>query len=472
MTDAEYGSFRALRTEPQRRQFIREFWERRDPLPATEENELERTFWERVRIADNNFSQDVKPGWKTERGKVFIVLGPPINYENDHILADIWGARRWVYDLGQIPSSLRGVLQESLGIPEGRRFVSLLVRAEAEGARAVGNAVAVRDSVLRPTQALTLAETLVRRIKDPDVLRQLGALMRVPEVIQRSDTDVEVATVFSPVPLQARVDFRPASQDRTDLTAVAITLGVPPGAQEGPTGKSRRLALSAKLTPLGGGEPVVLSGSFAPDPRPEQSSAGPSPTSVYQAMVYLPAGPYLLEAECQDAGRRMLGALRDAIDVPAFSGEDLLVSSLILSTRIEKIETPLLSLRLPFTQGAYSVVPRTTQRYMNGEDLMIFFEVFGAVPDAQGQRHMDLAYQFYLEDRGAWLPVGSSTLVADQEETAQAWNVTLHGWPSGRYRLEVTVKDTLTGRVSTRGTYFDVAPGGEPGLPPPSLSRS
>ena len=50
MTDAEYGSFRALRTEPQRRQFIREFWERRDPLPATEENELERTFWERVRI--------------------------------------------------------------------------------------------------------------------------------------------------------------------------------------------------------------------------------------------------------------------------------------------------------------------------------------------------------------------------------------------------------------------------------------
>jgi hypothetical protein len=168
----------------------------------------------------------------------------------------------------------------------------------------------------------------------------------------------------------------------------------------------------------------------------------------------------------------MLGALRDAIDVPAFTGTELLVSSLILSTRIEKIETPLLSLRLPFTQGAYSVVPRTTQRYMNGEDLTIFFEVFGAAPDAQGHHHMDLAYQFYLEDRGAWLPVGSSTLVADQEETAQAWNVTLHGWPSGRYRVEVTVKDTLTGRVSTRGTYFDVAPGGEPELPPPGLSRS
>ena len=240
--------------------------------------------------------------------------------------------------------------------------------------------VAVRDSVLRPTQALPLAEILVRRVKDPDVLRQLGTLMRVPEVVRHADPDVDVATVFTPLPLQARVDFRPAVETRPDLTAVAITLGIPVTAQTGPTGESRQVAIGARLTPLAGpGETITLSGTFAPDPRPEPAPGAAMPPRayqasprIYQAMVDLPPGPYLLEAECQDARRGTLGALRDAIDVPAFDPGGLLVSSLILSTRIDKIETPQISLRLPFSLGDYSVVPRTTQRYVNGEDLTIF----------------------------------------------------------------------------------------------------
>ncbi len=472
MTDAEYGQFRHLRSEDQRRRFIREFWERRDPLPATEENELERAFWERVRIADDHFSQDVKPGWKTERGKVFIVLGPPINYENDHILADIWAARRWVYDLGQIPTSLRGVLTESLGIPEGRRFVSLLVRAEAQGARSVQSGVAVRDSVLRPTQALPLAETLVRRVKDHDVLRQLGILMRVPDVVRRADPEVDVATLFTPVPLQARVDFRPAAASGAHRTAAAITLGVPASAQTGPTGQARRIAVSARLIPLRAtGEEISLSGSFAPDPRPDVPS-GSGHTGIYQAMVELPPGTWLLEAQCQDSERRMLGALRDAIEVPEFGNEGLRVSSLILSTRIDKIETPELSLRLPFSMGDYSVVPRTSQRYTTAEELTLFYEVFGAAADEAGRAHLDLAYQFYLDDKGDWLPVGSATLVRDQAEPAHAWNVPLKGWPSGRYRIEVTVRDRVGGTISSRATLFEVSPAGLAPSPAPDLTRS
>ena len=86
--------------------------------------------------------------------------------------------------------------------------------------------------------------------------------------------------------------------------------------------------------------------------------------------------------------------------------------------------------------------------------------MFGAVADASGRAHLDLAYQFYLEDKGAWIPVGSATLVDDQAEPAQAWSVPLHGWPSGSYRLEVIVRDRVSGVTAARGTLFEVAPSG------------
>src|SRR5262245_41453842 len=48
MTVSEYAAYHRLRSEDERRTFIRTFWDRRDPLPETPENELEREFWRRV----------------------------------------------------------------------------------------------------------------------------------------------------------------------------------------------------------------------------------------------------------------------------------------------------------------------------------------------------------------------------------------------------------------------------------------
>ena len=54
------------------------FWERRDPIPATPVNEFRDEFFERVRYATDQFSEPPGfPGWRTDRGEVYIVLGPP-----------------------------------------------------------------------------------------------------------------------------------------------------------------------------------------------------------------------------------------------------------------------------------------------------------------------------------------------------------------------------------------------------------
>ncbi len=65
--------------EDARRHFQDEFWARRDPTPATRGNELRREFARRVQFAQANFSTETQKGWESDRGRVFILLGPP-NY--------------------------------------------------------------------------------------------------------------------------------------------------------------------------------------------------------------------------------------------------------------------------------------------------------------------------------------------------------------------------------------------------------
>lgn len=463
MTNAEYLDYRRLRSDPQRSDFIRRFWQERDPLPDTEDNELEREFWRRVEVADSHFSQDVKPGWKTERGKVFIMLGPPDNFDHDHLLFDTWGASRWVYDFEGMPLRFRMVLQESLGIPAERRFVKLRVRAENAGARTVNDATAVQASILRPTDFLPLAETLSRRMPGPGALRDLGQVMRVPEVLERNRSHVDVTTVISLVPVQARVDFRPAFSSAPDRTTVAVTLGVTRSdlRRAGIVAPHPESAiLTGYLTSIDDEKRSISLSSFAPDPR---SDAWPtdSPAHVFQAVCEAQPGRYLLDVSYQDTDQRIMGSVRDMIDVPAFETKGLGVSSLVLASRLEKNEgVPAADAGTPFMLGAYRVIPRTRQSYPHDEPLLVFYEITGGWPGEDGRAHFDLSYQFYLEDAGAWLPVGPPIAIDDQTDAEQAFSVPLSGMPSGRYRLEVTVADRSAGAVSIRGTFFEISPSG------------
>ncbi|HDJ23260.1 MAG TPA: GWxTD domain-containing protein [Candidatus Aminicenantes bacterium] len=61
-----------------RGEFIRDFWARRDPDPSTPGNEYRQTYYTRLAIADRAFKVG-KPGRKTDRGRIYILFGPPTN---------------------------------------------------------------------------------------------------------------------------------------------------------------------------------------------------------------------------------------------------------------------------------------------------------------------------------------------------------------------------------------------------------
>jgi GWxTD domain-containing protein len=75
ISDEERKAFKQLSNDEERDQFIEAFWQRRDPTPDTEENEFKEEHYRRIEYANEHFAAGI-PGWKTDRGRIYIMYGP------------------------------------------------------------------------------------------------------------------------------------------------------------------------------------------------------------------------------------------------------------------------------------------------------------------------------------------------------------------------------------------------------------
>jgi GWxTD domain-containing protein len=82
ITDEERKAFKTTGSDEEREQFITQFWQRRDPTPGTPENEFKSEHYRRIAYANEHYATKI-PGWKTDRGRIYITFGPPDEIE-DH----------------------------------------------------------------------------------------------------------------------------------------------------------------------------------------------------------------------------------------------------------------------------------------------------------------------------------------------------------------------------------------------------
>src|SRR5260370_1028573 len=80
ITEEERKAFKKLETDEERERFIEEFWRRRDPDPDTDENEYREEYYERIAYANEHYASGI-PGWKTDRGRIYITWGKPDEVE-------------------------------------------------------------------------------------------------------------------------------------------------------------------------------------------------------------------------------------------------------------------------------------------------------------------------------------------------------------------------------------------------------
>jgi GWxTD domain-containing protein len=89
ITSEEERLFRQLKSDEEREQFIWQFWLRRDPTPDTDKNEFREEHYERIAYANQNFAVDDLPGWRTDRGRIYITYGKPIEIQQS-ASGEIW----------------------------------------------------------------------------------------------------------------------------------------------------------------------------------------------------------------------------------------------------------------------------------------------------------------------------------------------------------------------------------------------
>ena len=99
ITSRERDVFEKLQTDREREIFIEAFWKQRDPTPGTPQNEFREEHYQRIRYASEYFSRGTpRPGWRTDRGRIYIILGPPQNIEEHANINGVYPIQIWAYE--------------------------------------------------------------------------------------------------------------------------------------------------------------------------------------------------------------------------------------------------------------------------------------------------------------------------------------------------------------------------------------
>ncbi|MCJ7487188.1 MAG: GWxTD domain-containing protein [Candidatus Aminicenantes bacterium] len=98
ITSHERDVFLSLQADKERDIFVEAFWKHRDPEPATPKNEFEEEHYRRLNYANATFGRSTPlPGWKTDRGRIHILLGPPKNIEQYTNVNGVHPVEIWFY---------------------------------------------------------------------------------------------------------------------------------------------------------------------------------------------------------------------------------------------------------------------------------------------------------------------------------------------------------------------------------------
>jgi len=98
ITSKEKDVFQKLETDRERDIFIEAFWKHRDPTPGTPQNEFKEEHYKRLAYANEYFGRGTpRPGWMTDQGRIYIILGPPQNIEEYDTIQNVYPTKVWFY---------------------------------------------------------------------------------------------------------------------------------------------------------------------------------------------------------------------------------------------------------------------------------------------------------------------------------------------------------------------------------------
>ncbi|HEV3331441.1 MAG TPA: GWxTD domain-containing protein, partial [Bryobacteraceae bacterium] len=380
ITDEERTTFKRLQTDDEREQFIEQFWLRRDPTPDTVENEFKEEHYRRIQYANDHFASGI-PGWKADRGRIYITFGPP-DERDEHPSGGTYerppeegGGETTVYPF----EDWRYRYIEGIGNDVKVEFVDTTMTGEYHMTMDPSE----KDALTYvPGAGLTLMEQMGLADKSQRFNRTDGTHLGTPlggdtaqnNQFDRLDTftklqkppaikfkDLEAAVTshisFNILPMKAQADFFPVTEASV-LTNVTLQFDNKDLQFQSKEGVQKAVVnIYGRITTMTRRVVDVFEDTVTVDSPPEMLAAYAQRKSIYQKTLPLKPGTYRLNVVAKDIVSGNLNNYEVALTVPHLDPDKLASSTLVLADLIEKVPTKSIGSG-QFVIGSSKVRPR------------------------------------------------------------------------------------------------------------------
>jgi len=492
ITDEENKTFKSLKTDDEREQFIEQFWLRRDPDPDTDENEYREEYYQRIAYANEKYTSGI-PGWKTDRGRIYIMFGKPDEVES-HPSGGSYDRPTW--EGGGTTSTYPFEIWwyrylEGVGSDVEIEFVDPTGSGEYRIARSPDE----KDALLYvPNAGLTLSEQLGlstkadriaygmfggggnnsnqmfgQRAKDQpfEKLDLLAKLQRPPKV---KFNDLAALANESSLP-KASFDVLPVNlvitqlrvTDSAVLTSFTVQLDNHDLVFKDVGGIQQAMVnIYAKITNAAGRRMGMFEDPVSVSSTQEALEATQKIASGYMKNVVLQPGIYKIDMAVRDVNSGKTEVIKQGFEVRKYDEGKLATSTMILASSIKPLSGKLATGMFVF--GSLKVVPNATFSYTKDQSLGIYMQVYNvAIDQATLKPSVDIEYVISQKDKDVLRfkedgKNGLSSINSQQMTLAQL--IPLKDFKPGFYDVQVIVKDNVANlTITTSKDSFQVKEG-------------
>ena len=489
ISDEERAAFKQLSNDEERDAFIENFWLRRDPTPDTAENEFKEEHYRRIAYANEHFAAGI-PGWRTDRGRIYIMYGKPDEIDS-HPSGGFYerpqeegGGSTSTYPF----ETWRYRYIEGIGQEINIEFVDTCMCNEYHMTMDRSE----KDALLNvPGAGLTQYEQMglaskAERFNGSNPLERLGpgmfsgsaqdnefnrlelwAKLNTPPPVKFKDLEEVVSHKISMnlMPFDVRWDFVRVTAD-TVLVPITVQL------------KNKDITFNTKESVSTGvvnifGRLTTLAGRVAQTFEDTVTVSQPAELlpkilendNVYWKALPLRPGRYRLDLVLKDVNGDRVGTWSKGIVVPEYSEDKLASSTLILADQMEKVASKSVGAG-NFVIGDTKVRPRVAPAdgkpalFRRNQRLNFWMQVYNlGVDDKTHKPSADVEYEIVnLQTNKPVVKAAESTSqigTASEQVTLQK-SLSLASVPPGTYRITIKVTDNLTKQTINPSASFQV----------------
>ena len=482
LTDEERKTFGRLETDEERQQFIEQFWLRRDPTPDTEENEYREEHYRRIAYANERFASGI-PGWKTDRGRIYIQFGPADEVE-DHPSGGTYERpieegggttstfpfEKWRYryiegigndiNIEFVDTTMTGEFRMTMD-PSEKDALTNVPGAGLTMYEQLGLACkADRFSRTDGTRLGTGNQPMPASMNQFERLNQFSKLQQAPAV-KYKDLEALVSSniKYNLLPMKVRADFIPLVESNT-LTNVTIQFDRKDLQFKQKEGISQAVVnIYARITTMSRRPVNWFEEAVTVDIPTELLQQAVKGSSIYQKSIPLAPGRYRLNISAKDVVGGNTTTYEQALDVPRLDDDTLSTSSLILADLIEKVPSKSIGAG-QFVIGTSKVRPRVSESFRRDEKMGIYLQLYNFQTDEKNKKpDGTVEYQIFKTGQAAAVfefTEDVSSISSGSSQVVVEKLLPLQDLEPGQYTLKVTVQDKRRNQTVTPSAAFSV----------------